>query len=106
MFQKYIKRLLENTKGKIIHQNTGLCCLKTSDIVFKTNHILIEEIKDYCRSRGHIPDKICFVSYFDAEEVLPYDICLNSDSKIIIFQEENKVITLVFMGSFREKYGK
>lgn len=102
--KNYFKRFLRNIKGDIIREDTALHFYKTSNMVFKLNHVVVEEIKYYCRKRGYTPDRICFVSYFDMEEVLPHDIISESENKIFILKNQGKIVVFVFLGSFRERH--
>lgn len=118
MFIKLIEKFLKRNKKEIDSNNiilemNGIVLLESCDKEFDFKSKVIEEVQKYCADNGIKKiDKVIIFSTYDADlHNLKKKYFFNqrtiskSENKIIVINENNKIVAQVFFGEYVEIQG-
>ena len=108
MIRKLVQKYLDRNKRSldsenILYEMDAIVLTETNDAGFKIRGIMTAEVEQYCWDLGYQIDKIVFLTAFDTDTKRDRKGSkMDSDAKIIIVEEEGKIIAQVFLGSWIE----
>jgi len=114
LIDKFLKRNSKSLESSnIIHEMNGVVLLNSGDKDFEFKNTVVNEVVKYCSNVGiEKVDKVIILSLFDTDIFNPKrKIIFNqqqisdSESKIIVIEEEGKIIAQVFFREYLEIKG-